>query len=329
MDKISGINLKRWLVRNNYQPIEEIQALDWLQQITVILGKIHAYDFVHRDIKPSNILYRSEDRKLFLIDFGSVYPLPPEGSTGDTSTAIGTPTYMAPEQQAGKPNPRSDFYALGRTFVYLLTGRNPDTIPQDRQNRLLWRQYARPLSDGFARLIDSLLESNPERRPEDTAQILARIQVIETRQQDNFPRFSRFQLGFMAIVVIFLGILGYFALQKPIDSDGQLAPANSPKTEPCKLTKNGEFNTNALALDVREAINLAKVSNSYRAIPQAANSVEVYGQLGCTVTVRVFREPNQKISPELERELETVIREAVNPEARDRITVKITPIYPK
>jgi serine/threonine protein kinase len=329
MDKISGLNLKRWLQRNNYQPIEEIQALDWLQQLTIILAKIHAADFVHRDIKPSNILYRSEDKRLFLIDFGSAYALPAQGSTGDTSTPIGTPTYMAPEQHGGKPNPRSDFYALGRTFVHLLTGRNPDTIPQDRQNRLLWRQFAQPLSDGFAGLIDSLLESNPDRRPRDTVQLLTRIQGIKAQQKDNPSRFSRFQLGFVAIVVLSLAILGYFALKQPIDSERNSAPTNSPKTEPCKFRKNGEFNTNALALDAREAINSAKVSNSYPALQQAVNRVEIYGQLGCRVTVRVFREPNQAISPELQRELETVIRQAVNLEASDRITIEITPIYPK
>jgi serine/threonine protein kinase len=329
MDKISGLNLKRWLQRNNYQPIEEIQALDWLQQLTVILGKVHAADFIHCDIKPSNILYRSEDKKLFLIDFGSAYALPAQGSTGDTSTAMGTPAYMAPEQHRGKPNPRSDFYALGRTFVHLLTGRNPETISQDRQNCLLWRQFARPLSDGFAGLIDSLLESNPERRPKDTVQLLSRIQGIKAQQKDNPSRFSRFQLGFMAIVVLSLAILGYFALQQPIDPESDRAPTNSPNTEPCKFRKNGEFNANALALDVREALNLGKVSASYPALQQAANRMEVYGQLGCTVTVRVFREPNQTISPELERELETVVRQAVNPEASDRITIQITPIYPQ
>ena len=69
MEKIPGQNLEDWTELNGR--ISQFLALDWLKQITEILGDLHSYGFFHRDIKPTNIILKP-DGKLALIDFGAV-----------------------------------------------------------------------------------------------------------------------------------------------------------------------------------------------------------------------------------------------------------------
>jgi eukaryotic-like serine/threonine-protein kinase len=181
MEKIQGVNLEQW-VQNN-KTIQEKRALEWLKQIVKILGFVHEEEFFHRDIKPSNIMWRQSDNKLMLIDFGAVKEINgivinQNGIT--TTTRIGSPGYMAPEQSQGQPVPQSDFYALGRTFVYLLTGK----LPQEIENQgpiSRWPEFINNgrISRSFIQLINDLMEELPNRRPQNTQSILARIDRIQ------------------------------------------------------------------------------------------------------------------------------------------------------
>ena len=67
------------------------------------LAAIHQAEVVHRDLKPSNVLVTPAGPKV--IDFGIAKPLDLSGIT-HTNGAVGTPSYMAPEQFAGGPYPR-------------------------------------------------------------------------------------------------------------------------------------------------------------------------------------------------------------------------------
>ena len=120
MEKIEGQDLLKWLEIQNYQPITSEQAIDWLTQLTEILNLVHNQNYFHRDIKPQNIMCRSNG-KLVLIDFGAVreFTETVQRTSGEV-TRISSAGYTPAEQKNGKAEPRSDFFALGRTFVYLL-----------------------------------------------------------------------------------------------------------------------------------------------------------------------------------------------------------------
>ncbi|MEW6494436.1 MAG: bifunctional serine/threonine-protein kinase/ABC transporter substrate-binding protein [Cyanobacteriota bacterium] len=170
MEKIEGQNLEEWVEQN--PPISQKQALNWLQQLVEILDKVHRQGLWHRDIKPSNIMLKP-DGQLVVIDFGAV---------GVGETRIISTDYTPQEQIAGKTGPQSDFFALGRTFVYLLTGSHPYNLPKDSlTGQIIWRNLTSAISSNLAQLIDDLMALEPANRPQNTQEILHRIQIIENQ----------------------------------------------------------------------------------------------------------------------------------------------------
>ncbi|MEM1369123.1 MAG: tetratricopeptide repeat protein, partial [Cyanobacteria bacterium P01_H01_bin.15] len=115
--------------------LSEAEVIKMLREVLPILGFVHAQNVIHRDIKPSNLIRRVSDNKIVLIDFGAVKEIgglqtTPAGQTAFT-IAIGTPGYMAMEQQGGKPCAGSDLFALGMMAIVALTGIPPAQIRQD------------------------------------------------------------------------------------------------------------------------------------------------------------------------------------------------------
>ena len=321
MEKIPGLNLEQWLKQHG--AIDERRAIDWLKQVTTILERLHSNNFIHRDIKPSNIMYRDSDNRIFLIDLGAVR-LINQNINEQTTTTIGSFPYMAPEQYKGKADFKSDFYALGRTFVHLLTNKNPSQIEQDTQEKLLWRTESTPVSDRFATLIDSLLERKPDKRPKNTTDILKRIQVIEDKVNSQENSRSIFQKVVLGVMVLGVLVFGYFAIK----SDPSSINPNTSKDTQCRIRKDGKQDSNALARDAQKAINAAKAQDSpYPIIQKYSNIILDPKQFGCTVRVEILRKRDQIILPELAEELEQVIRESVNNSVKDAIKVDIVPSY--
>ena len=178
MEKIEGQDLWQWL--QEHGRISEDLALDWLRQFAKILDRVHQKGLFHRDIKPSNIMVRPNNHlphgELVLIDFGAarwVTQTVVEGQ-GDV-TAVFTLGYAAPEQIRRKAVLQSDFFALGRTFVHLLTGTNPIDLAEDSQTgQLIWRDSAPQISAPLANFIDELMAPSVEHRPSSTQIILQR-----------------------------------------------------------------------------------------------------------------------------------------------------------
>jgi serine/threonine protein kinase len=172
MERIYGMDLEEYL-KVTKRAINEKTAVGWLSQLTQILQEIHNQSIFHRDIKPSNIILQP-DGQLVLIDFGAAKEL--ALNSASQATCIHTPGYAAPEQQAtGEASPQSDFFALGRTFVYLLTDTNPIELYDSYQDQVVWRQKAINISTGFLDLIDHLMQKSPHQRPENTATIFREI----------------------------------------------------------------------------------------------------------------------------------------------------------
>lgn len=186
MEKISGVNLQQWLQKGGI--LSQSQAIDWLKQLIDILAHLHKQQFFHRDIKPANIMLRPNGQ-LVLIDFGAVRGITltylAKQQHQETGTAIISAGYTPPEQAEGQAVPQSDFFALGRTFVYLFTGQDPINLPKDTETgALIWRDRthkAAKLSPLFAALIDYLMAPFPGQRPQSCEVIAQTIRKLERR----------------------------------------------------------------------------------------------------------------------------------------------------
>lgn len=98
-----------------------------IRSLCDILHKLHGNlpPIIHRDIKPSNIIF-SSDGVVKLIDFNAARELRAEQN--EDTRLMGTRRFAAPEQYGfGQSDPRTDIYALGITFYYMLTGDYPDS----------------------------------------------------------------------------------------------------------------------------------------------------------------------------------------------------------
>jgi serine/threonine protein kinase len=179
MEKVEGINLEQWL--NQYDKLSQKRALKWLREITLILDKIHQQNWLHRDIKPPNIMLRNSG-ELVLIDFGTARE---ETQTyhqkvkGQQVTGITSAGYTPNEQQHGQAVIQSDFYALGRTFVHLLTGKHPLEIYDAVNDVLSWREETENIHPLLLDFIDELMGRLPKNRPANTRFILQRLDEIE------------------------------------------------------------------------------------------------------------------------------------------------------
>ncbi len=126
MPYIKGQSLRDRLAREGELPVHE--ALRLLTEVVDALVEAHEHGVVHRDIKPDNVMLSG--RHALVTDFGVAKAIS-EATGGNTVTtlgvAVGTPTYMSPEQAAADPHVdhRSDIYSVGVMAYEMLSGRPP------------------------------------------------------------------------------------------------------------------------------------------------------------------------------------------------------------
>ncbi|MDX1394712.1 MAG: alpha/beta fold hydrolase [Gemmatimonadota bacterium] len=127
MPFVDGSNLAHRIREAGQLPVGE--ALGIAGQVASALDFAHAQGVVHRDVKPGNVLLRAD--ATFVSDFGIGFAL--EAASGsritDSGVAIGTPSYMSPEQVAGDDDvdERTDVYALACMVYEMLAGEPPFT----------------------------------------------------------------------------------------------------------------------------------------------------------------------------------------------------------
>lgn len=183
MEKIDGPNLSEWMRQQGRNPISEKQALNWLRQLADILNLVHHENFFHRDIKPENIMLRSSGQ-LVLVDFGAAremtYTYFEQLSATGGITKVSSTGYTPPEQERGQAVPQSDFYALGCTFIFLLTGKTPTdpAIYDSLNNEFRWRQFAPHISAELASLIDCMSAARASDRPQSTDVLIDKVVAI-------------------------------------------------------------------------------------------------------------------------------------------------------
>ena len=127
MPFVEGESLRHRLDRETQLSVEDAVAI--AREVAGALDYAHHHGVIHRDIKPENILL--SNGQAVVADFGIAKAMATAGSENLTETglAIGTPTYMSPEQYAGAHSldGRSDIYALGCVLYEMLAGSPPFT----------------------------------------------------------------------------------------------------------------------------------------------------------------------------------------------------------
>ena len=132
------------------------------------LGYAHRQNVVHRDVKPANVMYESESDTVKVTDFGIARIT--DSSKTKTGMVLGTPSYMSPEQLAGKKiDGRSDLFSLSVTFYQMLSGKLP--FDGESMAQLMFRianEAPTPIGAGvppaIATFLDRALAKNAEER---------------------------------------------------------------------------------------------------------------------------------------------------------------------
>jgi eukaryotic-like serine/threonine-protein kinase len=173
------------------QELQQGRRFDWREVARIALDMCralrHAHDrgVIHRDIKPGNVLL-GVDGRVKLSDFGIARLFGNTRLTG-AGNVLGTAEYMAPEQAEGRPvDARADLYSLG-ALMYALLARRPLFRGKSLPDMLYKQRFEQPepirslvsdLPEEFERIINQLLEKEPERRIPNAAVLGRRLEAM-------------------------------------------------------------------------------------------------------------------------------------------------------
>ena len=124
MDYIPGTDLAK---RISSGPMSPKDAVRYVRDVARAIDYAHQQGVVHRDLKPANVLIDESDA-VVVTDFGLAKQIGSDQGLTATGATLGTPSYMSPEQAAGKSEDQgtsTDVYAIGAILYALLTGRPP------------------------------------------------------------------------------------------------------------------------------------------------------------------------------------------------------------
>ena len=122
MELLQGGDLAPYVKPGNLLPVDKVVSI--VARVADALGYAHRQGVVHRDIKPANMMWHPETDTLKVTDFGIARLT--DSSKTKTGMVLGTPSYMSPEQLAGKKiEGRSDLFSLAVSLYQMLCGRLP------------------------------------------------------------------------------------------------------------------------------------------------------------------------------------------------------------
>ena len=217
MPYVEGESLRDRLNREKQLPLDD--ALQFAREVADALSYAHSHDVIHRDIKPENILL--EAGHAVIADFGIARAIDEAGGEKLTETglAIGTPSYMSPEQASGETvlDGRSDVYALGCVLYEMLAGEPPYTGPTAQA--IIAKRFsdpipsARRIRQAIPETIDAAIHKALEPAPADRfamasefAEALAKREsaaVVATPMPVTRPTH---RLRYLALVVVVAGV---------------------------------------------------------------------------------------------------------------------------
>src|SRR5262249_12802289 len=129
MEYIHGQDLLKVMEKNGNQPFPLDLVIEWGKSICDVLAHMHSQSppVVHRDVKPDNIMLLEDQQSIKMIDFGTARDTGRSQKTKlAAKTRVYTEGYAPPEQIVGKPEARSDLFALAGTLYHLATGKAPE-----------------------------------------------------------------------------------------------------------------------------------------------------------------------------------------------------------
>ena len=171
MDYVAGTDLSR-LIQNG--PLECKVAARYVRDISRAIQYAHDQGILHRDLKPANVLVDRADN-VHITDFGLAKSIGHETGLTATGAALGTPSYMSPEQAAGRVedhNYGTDVYSIGAILFTIVTGQPPfkatsvvQTIMQVIHRPAPMARTVNPNVDAnIETIIDRCLQKTPDRR---------------------------------------------------------------------------------------------------------------------------------------------------------------------
>jgi serine/threonine-protein kinase len=168
MELLRGDSLSRFAKPGQLLPAEKTVSI--IARAADALGYAHREGVVHRDVKPANLMYDPAADTLKVTDFG-IARLTASSKTR-TGLVLGTPSYMSPEQLAGKRiDGRSDLFSLAVTLYQMLSGRLP--FDAGSMAQLMLRIANEPpasiaatatLPAGLVQFLERALSKNPDER---------------------------------------------------------------------------------------------------------------------------------------------------------------------
>jgi len=237
MPYVAGESLRDRLARGGELPIPDVVRI--LMEVADALSHAHAHGVVHRDIKPDNVLLSG--RHALVADFGVAKAV--TEATGrqmltSTGVALGTPTYMAPEQAMADPHQdhRVDIYALGVLGYELLAGRAPFSATTAQEMLAAHvtavpdpvERYRPMVSPALAQIIMKCLAKKPADRWQTAEELLTHLEPLATPSGgttptqtqpttavSQLPRWAKWAAGVVVVAVIAL-LVGQLLKPKPL-----------------------------------------------------------------------------------------------------------------
>jgi serine/threonine-protein kinase len=169
MEFLKGKDLVPYSKPDNLMPLPRVMSI--VARVADALSYAHENHVVHRDVKPANIMYEPESDQVKVTDFGIARIT--DSSKTKTGMVLGTPSYMSPEQLAGKKiDGRSDLFSLGVMLFQMACGKLP--FEGDSMAQLMFRIANEPhpdirginpnLPDCVVAIIDKALTKDPDVR---------------------------------------------------------------------------------------------------------------------------------------------------------------------
>ena len=176
MEFLKGRDLAEFCKGDHLLPVPTVVSI--VIRVAEALAYAHKQNVVHRDIKPANIMYELESDTVKVTDFGIARIT--DSSKTKTGLVLGTPSFMSPEQLAGKKvDGRSDLYSLGVMLFQMLAGVLP--FRGDSMAELMYKianeeapdvRIVRPeLPELLSHVVAKALSKRPETRYQDGGQL--------------------------------------------------------------------------------------------------------------------------------------------------------------
>jgi serine/threonine-protein kinase len=183
MQLIEGPSLQRLIAQGEKFPVSEVTKL--MERVCSGLDYAHQNGIVHRDIKPGNVLLDNNKRP-YICDFGVARV--DTSTLTQSGTAVGTPSYMSPEQVIGKKiDKRSDIFSIGCILYEILTGRRP--FEAESITTVIYKiineeppaisELKKGLPAGFEKIVTKALAKDPNDRYQNCKQLAEDLRNLD------------------------------------------------------------------------------------------------------------------------------------------------------